>query len=422
MCLQVSKFGMRWQPNPSTIHSLFLITITMLHRIQNAHIYDPADRGVCHLLVAAGRVVYLGSEMPELSQNLLASDTDLEGLRLIPGLVDGHAHTNGGGGEAGFKTRVPPVPLSDFTRAGVTTVVGLLGTDDLTRGTSALVARTRALREEGISAWCYTGGYHLPLTTLTGSARSDIVHIDCILGVGELALSDHRSSQPGTAELSRVASEAHVAGLMTGKAGIVHLHLGDGDRGLALVRQVLDKTELPPRVFNPTHCNRRKALFEEACELSERGSWIDLTAFPVGPDEDAWSAADGLQRYLEKGHPPEQITISSDGGGCLPEFDHQGQLLKMDYGRLMALPETLAELLAAGLTLDSILPPLSLNPARLLRLHDKGWLGPGSAADLVVLDDDHSVRDVMALGVWHVRAGQVVIRGTFEPVAKERES
>ncbi len=73
-------------------------------------------------------------------------------------------------------------------------MVGLLGTDDLTRSTSSLVAQVYALRESGISAYCYTGGYHVPLTTLTESVRSDLVHIEPILGVGELAISDHRSS------------------------------------------------------------------------------------------------------------------------------------------------------------------------------------------------------------------------------------
>lgn len=200
----------------------------MLHRIRNAEVFAPEPMGICHLLIAAGSIVYLGKDQPEISNSLLASDLDLEGARLVPGLIDGHAHVTGGGGEAGFKTRVPPVPLSAFTSAGVTTVIGLLGTDDLTRSTSSLVAQTMALREEGLSAWCYTAGYHLPPTTLTGSIKGDIVHIDCIIGAGEVALSDHRSSQPTFDELAKCAGEAHVAGLMTGKAGIVHLHMGDG--------------------------------------------------------------------------------------------------------------------------------------------------------------------------------------------------
>ena len=290
----------------------------MLQLIRNAQIFTPSNYGHGHILVAADRIVYLGKTVPELDKALLASDTDLQGARLAPGLVDGHTHLTGGGGEAGFSTRVPGVALTEFTRAGVTSIIGLLGTDDTTRSTSSLIAQTYALREEGLNAWCYTGGYHLPLTTLTGSARSDIVHVECIIGVGELAISDHRSSQPQFEEIVRVASEAHVAGLMTGKAGIVHLHLGDGERGLSMIERALKETEIPARVFNPTHVNRRKRLFDEACELSPRGVFIDLTAFPPTDDDDAWSAADAWQRYIEAGCPAHGQAKLSEGGIIIP--------------------------------------------------------------------------------------------------------
>ena len=258
-----------------------------------------------------------------------ATETDLGGRRLVPGFIDGHAHVTGGGGESGFATRVPAVPLSHFTSAGVTGVVGVLGTDDTTRDTRSLLAQTMALRDEGLGAWCHAGGYHLPPVTFTGSVRDDIVFLDPVIGVGELAISDHRSSQPTLDELLRIASDAHVAGMISGKAGILHLHLGDGERGLDLVRQALTKTELPARVFNPTHVNRRKALFEESLDLAKGGSTVDITAFPVEEGEDAWPAEVALQRYLDAGAPAGNlVTISSDGGGCLPVFNEQGEMLR----------------------------------------------------------------------------------------------
>jgi beta-aspartyl-dipeptidase (metallo-type) len=223
------------------------------------------------------------------------------------------------------------------------------------------------LREQGLNAWGYSGGYHLPPTTLTGSVRGDIVFVDALIGVGEIAISDHRSSQPTLDELLRLASEAHVAGLMTGKAGIVHLHLGDGMRGLELVRQALDQSELPARVFNPTHVNRRKALFTEAVDLARRGCSIDITAFPVDEGEDAWSAADALTRYFDSGAPPAHVTISSDAGGCLPCFDGDGRVCGMSVGESGALLATLNELLARGMALAQALPAFTSNPARLLR-------------------------------------------------------
>ena len=382
--------------------------------IRNAEVYAPESLGRRDLLLGGGKVLWIGTDAPDLPAAFGALVLDLGGRRLLPGLIDGHVHVTGGGGEAGFASRVPAPTLSRYTRSGVTTVVGLLGTDDVARGTRELLAHVNALREEGLSAWGYAGGYHLPPATLTGSVRADLVFIDCLIGVGELAISDHRSSQPTLDELLRIASEAHVAGLMTGKAGIVHLHLGDGSRGLDLVRRALDQSELPPRVFNPTHVNRRKALFEEAIALARRGCSIDITAFPVDEGEDAWSAADALVRYLDSGAPRDRVTVSSDAGGCLPCFDAQGRVCSMDVGHSGALVDTLRELLARDIALQDVLPAFTSNVAGLLRLPGKGRIAVGADADLVALDADGAVTDVFAGGRPHLRDGAVLRRGTFE--------
>ena len=387
----------------------------MLHLLSDADLYDPAPRGRRHLLVAGESIVWVGAERPELPAAIGVEETNLGGRRVIPGLIDGHVHLTGGGGEAGPHTRVPPLALSRLTAGGVTTAVGVLGTDDVVRTPAELVTVARGLIAEGLSCWCHTGGYHLPPATVTGSVRGDLVLVDLVIGVGELAVSDHRSSQPTLDELLRVAGDAHVGGLMSGKAGIVHLHMGDGPRGLEPVREALDRSELPAAVFNPTHVNRRKALFEEALALARRGCTIDVTAFPVEEGEDAWSAADALERYLDAGLPGERITVSSDGGGCLPVHDAEGRVTAMDVGSPAAMAATLRALLARGRPLEQVLPAFTLNVARLLRLERKGRLTPGADADLAVLDPDGSVAEVMARGRWHVRAGTPVVRGTFEP-------
>ncbi|MEN1957099.1 beta-aspartyl-peptidase [Luteimonas sp. MJ204] len=382
--------------------------------VRNADVYAPESLGRRDLLLGGGKLLWIGTDAPDLPEAFGASTVDLGGRRLLPGFIDGHVHVTGGGGEAGFASRVPAPMLSHYTRSGVTTVVGLLGTDDVARGTRDLVAQVNALREEGLSAWGYAGGYHLPPATITGSVRADLAFIDCLIGVGELAISDHRSSQPTLDELLRIASETHVAGLMTGKAGIVHLHLGDGARGLDLVRRALDQSELPPRVFNPTHVNRRKALFDEAIELARRGCTIDITAFPVAEDEDAWSAADALVRYLDSGAPRERVTVSSDAGGCLPCFDAEGRVASMDVGHSGALVDTLQELLARGVALEDALPAFTSNVADLLRLPGKGRIATGADADFVVIDAGGAVTDVFAGGRPHLRNGAVVRHGTFE--------
>lgn len=400
----------------------------MLQLVRNATVFAPEPLGAVSILIAEDRFAWIGADAGQaesLARSLgaagLLEEIDLAGRRVIPGLIDAHVHLTGGGGEAGAHTKVPPRSLSQFTRGGTTTVVGLLGTDDLTRSTGELLIAVYGLRNEGLSAYCYTGGYHLPLRTLTGSARGDIVYLDPVLGVGELAISDHRSSQPTLDELLRVAGDAHVGGLMSGKAGTVHLHMGDGSRGLELVRAALERSEIPARVFHPTHVNRNRRLFEEACGLTSRGVTIDITAFPVEDGEDAHAAPEALRIYLERGLPAERITVSSDGGGCLPTFDSEGQVSHFDVGRPAALGDALIDCLHQGIPLEAALPAFTSNVARLLRLPAKGRIAVGRDADLVVLDAQGAIESVMARGVWHLRENRLLRHGTFESGVSQAE-
>ena len=399
---------------------------TPLTLLRDAEVYDPARVGRRDVLVSSGvgqgsgQVLAMAPSLSEIASAFppeLCEVVDLGGARLVPGLVDAHVHLAGGGGESGPASRVPRVALSELARGGVTSAIGVLGTDGSTRSVAELVATTLALREEGLSAWCWTGSYEVPLLTLTGAVRTDILFVDPVLGVGELALSDHRSSQPTFDELARIAADCHVAGLMSGKAGVLHLHLGDGPRGLALVRRALDETELPARVFYPTHVNRQPRLFEEALELARRGSTVDVTAFPVDDGDPAITAADAITKYLESGAPRDRLTCSSDGGGCISTFGPDGRLVKMDVGRPAAIAATLAQLLGRGLALDDVLPVFTSNVTSLLRLSGKGHIAVGCDADLVVLDDEHRVRDVMARGRFVVRGHRPVVMGTFEGLA-----
>ena len=383
--------------------------------LRGASVFAPESMGPRDLLVGGGEILWIGPPGgawtgPDAPLRIL----DLSGLRLIPGLIDAHVHACGGGGEAGFRSRVPRLQLSQFTRVGVTSIVGLLGTDDLVRSPRELLATLYGLEEEGLSVWGHTGGYHLPPATLCGSVRADLVFVPAMIGVGEVAISDHRGSQPTLDELVRLGSEAHVAGLMTGKAGIVHLHVGDGPRGLSLVHEALDRAEIPARVWNPTHVNRKKALFDDAVALAERGCTVDVTAFPVEEGEDAWSASDAVLRYLDSGAPIDRVTVSSDAGGCLPCFDGDGRVCKMDVGQSGALMQALQELVARGLPLERALPPFTSNVATLLRLPGKGRIAVGVDADLVAIDSDGAVHTVLARGRVHVQAGQAVIRGAWE--------
>ena len=358
------------------------MTLTL---IRNATTWAPAPLGRKDLLLGGDRILAIADHL-DLHANWAGSVQviEAEGLHAIPGLIDTHTHMTGGGGEGGAETRVPPMLIESFRRAGVTTAVGLLGTDCTTRSIAELLACARGLESQGLRTFVYTGGYMVPPRTLTGSVRDDIVHVDRIIAVGETAISDHRSSQPTFDEFVRLAADAHVAGMMTKKAGLLHLHLGDGARKLELVRRALRETELPPRVFHPTHCNRNRPLWEDAKDLSRLGCTLDVTAFDA--EGDAPDAAGAFLEWRAEGLDPARLTISSDGGGCLPTFDSDGVLLHMDVGSSETLLQAVRAIVAAGVPLDEALLPFTRNPARHFRFRDRGELRPGLLADVVLLD------------------------------------
>lgn len=383
--------------------------------LRDADVHAPEPLGRNDVLVAGERIVAIAPHIDELPPQCPCEVIELAGRRLVPGLVDAHVHVTGGGGEAGPHTRVPPVFAGVLAKAGVTTVVGVLGTDGCTRSVGELVATTLGLRAVGLSAWCWTGNYEVPVRTLTGSVRGDLVYVDPILGVGELALSDHRSSQPTLDELLRVAADVHTGGMMAGKAGVLHLHMGDGRRGLDLVRRAIEGSELPPSMFHPTHVNRNPGLLREAQALArEHGCTIDVTAFPDADLGDAVAAAEAIASCLDAGVPIDRITCSSDGGGCMPTFDADGRLTAMGVGEPSTLLVSLRRLLGFGLATASALAPFTSNVARLLRLPRKGRIAVDDDADLVALDDDGALHCVVARGQPWVRDGAPTRWGTFE--------
>lgn len=384
----------------------------MLTLLRNATVYAPEPLGRCDVLLAGGRIAAVGPDLALPPAGWPCEVVDLDGAVVTPGLVDVHTHLTGGGGEGGAHTRVPPVALTALTTAGVTTAIGLLGTDSTTRSLAALLATARGLSEHGITALCYTGAYRVPPPTMLDNVREDITLIDRIVAVGELAISDHRSSQPTFEELIRIASDAHVAGLMTGKAGLLHLHLGDGPRGLALVHRALDETELPARVFHPTHVNRNRRLWAEARTIVARGVTVDLTAFPDEPGE--VPAAEDLASWHRDGLPMDRLTMSSDGGGCLPVFGEDGLLARMDVGASACLFQTIRAAVQLGMPLDAALRTVTRTPAALFRLRTKGRVTVDYDADIVILDANLNVNGVIASGRWMVRDGQPVVKGAFE--------
>jgi beta-aspartyl-dipeptidase (metallo-type) len=392
------------------------MTLPALTLIQGARLYAPEPLGVQDLLLAGSGIAAIAPAF-----NLTGAPVRLvdgRGLLAVPGFIDNHVHLLGGGGEGGFHTRTPELRLGDALQAGITTVLGCLGTDGVTRSLAALLAKARSLEEQGLTTFLLTGSYGVPPVTLTGSVERDLILIDKFIGVGEVAISDHRSSQPSLAELARLAGDARRGGMLAGKAGIVNLHLGDGNRGLEPLTQLIQETELPVTQFLPTHVNRNPRVFEQAIRFAKAGGTVDITTsgVPRFYETGTLPPAEALRLLLGAGVPAGNITLSSDGQGSLPVFAEDGTLEGLTVGSVQSLHTVFCEAVQRQrVPLETALAAITANPARILKLAQHGRIAPGLAADVVLLDPDSlAVRGVVAGGRVLMEDGALLVRGTFE--------
>ena len=123
--------------------------------VKNAEVYAPEYLGKKDVLICGGKIEKIQDEIGSLPVE--CEVLDAEGKMLTPGFIDQHVHITGGGGEGSFHTRTPELQLSELVENGITTVIGLLGTDGITRSVENLYAKTKALCEEGVSAYMLTG-------------------------------------------------------------------------------------------------------------------------------------------------------------------------------------------------------------------------------------------------------------------------
>ncbi|CAL8470415.1 g9957 [Coccomyxa elongata] len=346
------------------------------------------------ILLAGSKIVgFLTQEQSERIEPLASQVIDAAGCVIVPGLVDVHVHLIGGGGEAGPASRTPECQLSNLLNAGITTVVGVLGTDCIFRRQEALVAKCRALRAEGITAFHWAGSYRVPPATLFDSVQRDMCFVESCVGVGEVAVSDHRSSAPTPHELARIASEARVGGMLSGKAGLVHVHMGAGPTMLQPLREALALSDVPIAQFWPTHMDRNEPLLHDGLRWIEEGGCIDFTAGDQGRKCVATV-------FREHRSALSSCSVSSDACGSLPVFDEHGKLLEYKVAEPRELLQCLQDLvLKEKLPLEAVLPLFTQNPAKRLKLHDKGQIAMGKDADLLLLDKETlDLRYVVALG------------------------
>lgn len=382
----------------------------MITRIVNGICYSPEPLGHTNLLVAGRQIAALGTQA-ELSGDIVQT-VDASDCYVVPGLVDSLAHIIGGGGEGGFRSRTSELKVTDAIEAGVTTLVGVLGTDAVTRTLTNLLAKAHALDEEGLTCYCHTGSYQVPAYTLMDDLLQDLVLIDKFIGVGEVAIADHRSSQPTVQELARLASQARVGGMLSGKAGIVSVHVGPSPEGITQLLQVASSTDIPITQFYPTHMNRNQALLQMGFDYVSQGGYIDLTTSTTAQDlaQGEIKCADALLQAVQAGVNLQHLTFSSDANASLPMFDAQNNFVGLGEGRIASLYEEMTDAIRLGVPVQDALRVVTSNPARILKLPHKGQLQLGADADLLLIDKNTlQLKAVMAKGRWLFSDGRVAV-------------
>lgn len=361
----------------------------MLTLIEGGRVYAPEPCGVRQVLLADGHIGKVGDIDRGALERLGAEYEviDARGCIVAPALVDPHVHLLGGSGETGFSTQTPEFFISELVENGVTTVVGTLGVDTTMKTMAGLLAKVKALKEHGLNAFCWTGGYDLPPASILGSVRDDILFIEEVIGAGEIAVSDTRGLPHDPRELARVAVHAHVGGMLAHKAGLVHVHVGEADSRLDPVVRVLDEFDVEADWFYPTHVERSEKLMGQAISLAQKGG------MPVDVDVVELDLHRWVTYWRDHGGPPHLLTASSDASINRPAVMQQLRDCVLNH----------------GFALEQVLPIATRNTARILKLREKGELRKGYAGDILLLEEGSlEIVHVLSHGQFVVRDGRVV--------------
>ncbi|MDB4914731.1 MAG: beta-aspartyl-peptidase [Gemmatimonadetes bacterium] len=368
----------------------------MLTLIEHGDVYAPEHLGTQSLLLVDGRIGKIGriSRAAVEAVGIDVNVIDATGCIVCPGFIDPHEHLLGGSGEEGFATQSPEIHLSEIVRAGITTVVGTLGVDTTMKTMAGLLAKAKALKEEGLSAFIWSGGYNVPPVSIMKSVREDMMFIDEVVGAGEVAISDERATDPVLSELARAVTETHVGGMLSRKAGITHFHVGPGKRMMTCLEELIacDQYDIQPCWLYPTHIERSAPLMRKAIGLTKQGCYVDMDI----QEEDL---AKWLTFYADHGGDLTRLTVSSDASQKGPDTLFN-QIRNCARGHRLPLPKLLAL--------------VTRNTSEVLKLMSKGRLETGADGDILVLEkESFDIVHVLARGKPMVRDGDLCVEEQF---------
>ncbi len=381
--------------------------------IKNAKTYAPDYLGIKDILTGGEKILKIADNI-NIPEELLEEVIEAEGKILIPGLIDGHVHIAGAGGEGGPATRTPEMKLEKMIEGGVTTVIGCLGTDGFTRSPESVLMKVKSLRKQGVSAWMWIGAYQVPTPGFFGDPGKDIALIEEIIGAGEISISDHRSSHASIGELIKLASHVRVGAMLGDKSGIINFHMGDAKNPFRTIHEIVEKSELKYKQFLPTHCNRNHHIFEDSKTYGKKG-WIDITAssYPYYTDVEV-KPSKAVAGLLAAGVPAEHITMTSDANGSLPGFDEEGNLVRLEMGDPASVFREIRDTIKnEKVDFEIALMTATSNPARILKLPAKGFIKENFDADIVLLNENLEMETMIARGKLMMHKGNILKKDTY---------
>lgn len=359
----------------------------MLTLLKNLHCFAPEDIGKNDILICNDKIYKIQPSIDIIDKDLLESIYNCEGLYAFPGIIDQHVHITGGGGESGFTNHISEIDITKILKAGVTTLVGLLGADSYTRSLESLYAKAKAIEAQGITTYVYIGSYVVPPVTFTGNITKDLILIDKAIGVGEIAISDHRSSHAKIDAILKIASDAYLGGLLSGKAGVTHLHLGDGKDGLTPLIKMLKNSDLPVEQFIPTHLNRNEDLFFQGVKYCKKGGYIDITS----GEKAGVPVPEAVKCLAKEGVDWARVTVSSDANGSIPSGG---------ISDIQTIYDDIFQVITEGnISTETAISLVTKNVAKLLKLFpQKGTLLEGSDADIIITDEKYNLIKLFGSG------------------------
>ena len=388
---------------------------------KGGELYCPDYRGQGDILVVGSVIARIAKEIPVTKDFINLQTIDATNRILTPGFIDQHAHLIGAGGFGGPTTRTREIKIQQITRVGVTTIVGCLGFDTLTCDLKRLLVKAMALEAQGITTLIYTGSFTIPTITITGSVESDLLLINKVVGV-KLGMGEVTSTHPDEKELKGLLVASYRGAALSGKVGIVHIHLGNiPGPWFNIMEKILHESDIPYSQVIFTHVNKNSQVFGDAIEFAKKGGMVDITA-EINPDvlppnvakerqaKGLRKPSRAIEEMLEAGVSEDNLTLSSDSNAGAPLPNGH-----VRYTSIATLYKEFRDLARKTNNLPLALKMVTLNPARRLGIIlRKGTLDESKDADLLVLTQDLQIEEVYARGKLMVKDGNPIVTDPFE--------